>query len=205
MTNDDAFRVLAVVAAISLLTMQYWPWAIGKFFDGLAAATLWLGDHWLALSRVVAAGLIVVAAWGVVPVSSLLSAPGTVQVTVPTPSEEMQRLVQPVASALGSLSAADRATWAATWAKAALVAEAEGATSVEVLRDTPTLRAFTGIALDVAWRRIGGHAPGSVAGLREAVEAAMRGALGLDEVPVTPQMRTRYAEVARAIAWAGTR
>jgi hypothetical protein len=27
----------------------------------------------------------------------------------------------------------------------------------------------------------------------------------LDAVPVTPQMRASYAEVARAIAWAGTR
>jgi hypothetical protein len=43
-----------------------------------------------------------------------------------------------------------------------------------------------------------------VAGLREAVETAMRSALGLDEVPVTPHVRGRYAEVARAIAWAGT-
>jgi hypothetical protein len=204
MTGDDAFRVLAVVAAFSLLTAQHWPWAIGKFFDGFAAATLWLGEHWLTLSRVVAAGLIVVAAWGVVPLPSRPVAP-SVPVVVPTPSEEMQRLVEPVAAALGPLSPADRATWAATWAKAALVAEAEGGTSVEVLRDTPTLRAFTAVALDVAWRRIGGHAPGSVAGLREAVEAAMRNALGLAEVPVTPQMRSRYAEVARAIGWAGTR
>jgi hypothetical protein len=67
------------------------------------------------------------------------------------------------------------------------------------------LRAFTGIALDVAWRRLGNQAPGSVAGLKDAVEAAMRGALGLDSVPVTADTRARYADVAKALAWAGTR
>lgn len=198
--TPETLRIAAVVAAVALVAAPYWR-VVWQWLVDLADAAR---GHGPALARVAAAGLIVAAAWGVVPLPQLPSTPG-VQVVVPTPSEEMQRLVEPVASALGSLSAADRATWAATWSKAALVAEAEGATSVEVLRDTPTLRAFTGIALDVAWRRIGGHAPGSVAGLREAVEAAMRGALGLDEVPVTPQMRTRYAEVARAIGWAGTR
>jgi hypothetical protein len=44
-----------------------------------------------------------------------------------------------------------------------------------------------------------------VAGLKDAVEAAMRGALGLDSVPVTADTRARYADVAKAIAWAGTR
>jgi hypothetical protein len=119
---------------------------------------------------------------------------------VPTPSPEAQRLVEPVRAALAGLPADKRALWAATWAKAALVVEAEGATSVAVLTDTASLRVLTTTALDIAWRRIGGNAPGSVAGLREAVEAAMRSALGLDSVPVTPDVRARYAEVARAIA-----
>ncbi len=47
--------------------------------------------------------------------------------------------------------------------------------------------------------------PGSVDGLRDGVEAAMRSVLGLDAVPVTPQMRASYANVAKAIAWAGLR
>jgi hypothetical protein len=64
---------------------------------------------------------------------------------------------------------------------------------------------FTQVALEVAWRRIGDQATGSVDGLRTAVETAMRSVLGLDAVPVTAEMRGRYAEVARAIAWAGTR
>jgi hypothetical protein len=113
--------------------------------------------------------------------------------------------VAPVADALASVPADKRQLWAATWAKAAVVVEAEGSTSVAVFTDTPSLRAFTGIALDVAWRRLGNQAPGSVAGLKDAVEAAMRGALGLDSVPVTADTRARYADVAKAIAWAGTR
>jgi hypothetical protein len=94
---------------------------------------------------------------------------------------------------------------AATWSKAAVVVRAEGTSSVEVFRDTPSLRLFTTIALDVAWRRLGDARPGSVEGLRDAVEAAMRGALGLDAVPVTAQVRASYADVAEAIAWAGAR
>jgi hypothetical protein len=72
-----------------------------------------------------------------------------------------------------------------------------------VFTDTPSLRLFTLVALDVAWRRLGDARPGSVDGLREAVETALRSAMGLDAVPVTPQMRASYAEVAEAIAWAG--
>ena len=126
-------------------------------------------------------------------------------VVVPQPPPELQRLVAPVAEALAGLPAEKRQLWAATWSKAALVVEAEGTTTVAVFTDTPSLRLFTQIALDVAWRRLGEQAPGSVDGLRTAVEAAMRSVLGLDSVPVTGEMRGRYAEVARAIAWAGTR
>jgi hypothetical protein len=76
---------------------------------------------------------------------------------------------------------------------------------VEAFRDTAALRLFTTVALDIAWRRLGKHQPGSVDGLRDGVEAAMRSVLGLDAVPVTPQMRASYANVAKAIAWAGLR
>lgn len=196
---ETLVRTGAVVAAAALLAQPYWHqirWAI------LAAAEAARANA-STLTRLAAAGLIVAAAWGRVPLPTL---PQTVPaVVVPEPTAELARLVQPVATALGTLPAADRATWAATWAKLALVAEAEGSTSVAVLTDTAALRASTTIALDVAWRRIGNHTPGSVTGLREAVEAAMRGVLGLDAVPATPDVRKRYADVCRAIAWAGTR
>jgi hypothetical protein len=199
--STDALRALAVVAAVAILAAPYWRVVAGAVQAGVE----WGKAHAATLTRAAAAALIVAAAWGKVPMPSLPAVPAVPAVVVPAPSEEMQRLVEPVAAALGSLSPADRAAWAATWLKAAIVAEAEGATSVAVLTDTPALRTFTSTALDIAWRRIQGHAPGSVAGLREAVEAAMRSALGLDEVPATPHVRGRYAEVAKAIAWAGTR
>jgi hypothetical protein len=201
MNLETLLRTIAVVAAAALVAQPYW----GEIARGLVAAAEAARARAKGIARLAAAGLIVAAAWGVVPMPQLPMTPAVPVVVVPDPSPEMQRLVEPVAVALGPLSQADKAVWAATWLKAALVADAEGATTVPVLTDTPALRTLTTVSLDVAWRRIAGHAPGSVVGLREAVETAMRSALGLDEVPATPHVRGRYAEVARAIAWAGTR
>jgi hypothetical protein len=39
--------------------------------------------------------------------------------------------------------------------------------------------------------------------LKEVVEGAMKQAIGMDSVAVTPALRARYGETARAIAWAG--
>ena len=196
---ENLLRIGAVVAAAALVAQPYWStvaWFVAETAEAARANAA-------GLTRVAAAGLIVAAAWGKVPLPTLPQA--VPAVVVPEPTAELARLVEPVAKALGTLPAADRAAWAATWSKAALVAEAEGSTNVSVLTDTAALRACTTIALDVAWRRIQGHAPGSVAGLKDAVEAAMRGVLGLDAVPATPDVRRRYADVCRAIAWAGTR
>ena len=199
--DETLIRTAAVVAAVALLAAPYRDSIVGW----LATATEAARSHASTLGRVAAAGLLIAAAWGQIPMPSLAVPAVAPSITVPTPSPEAQRLVEPVRAALAGLPADKRALWAATWSKAALVVEAEGATSVAVLTDTPSLRVLTTTALDIAWRRIGGVPPGSVAGLREAVEAAMRSALGLDAVPVTPDVRSRYAEVARAIAWAGTR
>jgi len=199
MHDDTVIRIAAVVAAAALLAAPYRERIVGW----LAAAAEATRANWATIGRVAAACLVIAAAWGKIPMPTL-TAPVAPGVTVPTPSPEAQRLVEPVRAALAGLPADKRALWAATWAKTALVVEAEGATSVAVLTDTASLRVLTTTALDIAWRRIGGMAPGSVAGLREAVEAAMRSALGLDSVPVTPDVQARYAEVARAIAWAAT-
>jgi hypothetical protein len=200
--NFDAETLLragAVVAAAALLAQPYYGqirWAVAQAAEAARA-------HASGITRLAAAGLIVAAAWGKVPLPTL---PQTVPaVVVPEPSAELARLVEPVAKALGTLPAADRAVWASVWSKAALVVEAEGGTSVAAFADTPALRSLTVVALDVAWRRIQGHAPGSITGLRQAVETAMRSVLGLDSTPATPDVRRRYAEVCRAIAWAGTR
>jgi hypothetical protein len=198
-TYDDIIRAAAVVAAVALLAAPYWESIRGLAAQAAAAAR----TRAPALARVAAAGLILAAAWGKIPMPAF-SVPTVPAVVVPTPSAEMQSLVQPVRAALAGLPADKRAVWAAVWHKAALIVEAEGATSVAVFTDTPSLRVLTQTALDIGWRRIAGQAPGSVAGLREAVEAAMRSALGLDSVPVTPDVRARYGAVARAIAWAAT-
>jgi hypothetical protein len=198
--TDAMLRTLAVAAAAALLAAPYWEQIAALGSQAAAAAR----KHGALLGRIAAAGLIVAAAWGKIPLPEF-ALPVVPAVTVPTPSPEMQRLVEPVAQALAGLPADKKALWAATWTKAALVVKAEGTSSVEVFRDTPSLRLFTTVALDVAWRRLGDARPGSVDGLREAVETALRSAMGLDSVPVTPEMRASYAEVAEAIAWAGTR
>ena len=200
MSQDAVIRAIAVAAAVALVAAPYRGWIVEKLTEAAAATKA----HGADLARIAAALLIVAALWGKIPVPEL-SGPTVPAVVVPEPSPELQRLVAPVAQALAGLPADKRQLWAATWSKAAVVVEAEGTTTVAVFTDTPSLRVCTTVALDVAWRRIGGSSPGAVAGLREAVEAAMRSVIGLDAVPVTGEIRGRYAEVAKAIAWAGTR
>ena len=200
MTSDAVLRIIAVAAAAALVAAPYWR----QIRDAGRSAAAAAREHGASLCRTAAALLIVAAAWGWVPLPQLPTVPA-VTVTVDAPSQDMQRLVEPGTKALGSLSPADRSLWASVWLKAALVVEAEKTSTQPAFQDTPALRQFTTVALDIGWRRLGDHPTGSLPGLREAVEAAMRTAMGLDAVPVTGEMRARYVEVARAIAWAGTR
>ena len=200
MSSDAVLRIIAVAAAAALVAAPYWR----QIRDAGRSAAAAAREHGASLCRTAAALLIVAAAWGYVPLPTLPASPA-VTVTVDAPSEDMQRLVEPVTKALGSLSPADRSLWASVWLKAALVVKAEKTSTQPAFPDTPALRQFTTVALDIGWRRLGDHPTGSLPGLREAVEAAMRTAMGLDAVPVTGEMRARYVEVARAIAWAGTR
>ena len=201
MSQDALLRTIAVVVAVALVAAPYRGLIVQKLTEAATAASAYGAD----LARIAAALLIVAALWGKIPLPQMPGIVDVPTVVVPEPSAELQRLVAPVAQALAGLPADKRQLWAATWSKAAVVVEAEGTTSVPVFTDTPSLRLFTQIALDVAWRRLGDMPPGAVAGLREAVETAMRSALGLDSVPVTGEMRGRYADVAKAIAWAGVR
>lgn len=201
MSQDVVLRTIAVVVAVALVAAPYRGLIVERLTQAATAASAYGAD----LARIAAALLIVAALWGKVPLPQVPGIVDVPTVVVPEPSAELQRLVAPVAQALAGLPADKRQLWAATWSKAAIVVEAEGTTSVPVFTDTPALRLFTTVAIDVAWRRLGDQAPGSVAGLKDAVETAMRSALGLDAVPVTSEMRGRYADVAQAIAWAGTR
>ena len=201
MSQDALLRTIAVVVAVALVAAPYRGLIVERLTQAATAASAYGAD----LARIAAALLIVAALWGKIPLPQMPGIVDVPTVVVPEPSAELQRLVAPVAQALAGLPADKRQLWAATWSKAAIVVEAEGTTSVPVFTDTPALRLFTTVAIDVAWRRLGDMTPGGVAGLKEAVETAMRSALGLDAVPVTSEMRGRYADVAKAIAWAGTR
>lgn len=194
---NDVVRIAAVVAAVALVAAPYGP-AIkahaARLLDAVKARRA-------GLTRLAAAALLIGAAWGKVPLPTLpVAAPS---VTVETPSDEMQRVVTPIAEALRFASAADRMLWASVWSKAAVVAAGDAVSTEVVFTDTKSLRGFTVLALEIAWRRIGGSQSGKYAGLREATEAAFAQVLGKSEVPVTKDLRERYAELCRAIAWAG--
>ena len=195
--DDRVIRSLAVLAAAALLAAPYWR-DIARAVTAAAEATR---AHASALTRVAAAGLIVAAAWGKVPLPTV--APAVVPtVTVETPSAEMQTVVKPVAVELAKMPLGDRLLWAATWNKAAVVVSGDTLAKEVAFTDTRSLRAFTALSLDIAWRRLGGQPPGNEP-LRRALEAAYGAAVGTDDVPVTRDIRDRYAAFARAVAWAG--
>lgn len=153
------------------------------------------------IGRIAAAWLLIAAAWGKVPLPTLPQPVATV--TVETPSPEMQRVVADVAAALKDLPAGDRMLWASVWQKAGVVVAGDAVTAQTAFTDTRSLQAYTALAVDIAWRRLGGHKPGSNEPLRQAVEAAYAAHMGRDVVPVTADVRARYVELADAIAWAG--
>lgn len=197
MTTDALLRTLAVIAAVAILAAPY----RGLVADAGKAAVEWLRGHSAALGRLAAAGLILAAAWGKVPLPTLPAAP-VVAVTVETPSPELQAAVKPIAVELAKLPASDRMLWAAVWSKAAIVVAGDTLAKEPAFTDTRSLRAFTALTLDIAWRRLGGHPPGNDA-LRKALETAYASEVGTDDVPTSKDIRDRYAAFARAVAWAG--
>ena len=118
-------------------------------------------------------------------------------------SDDMKTKVADVARALKAASPAERAIWASVWEKAAVVVAGDAVTTEVIFTDTRSLRGFTVLSLDIAWRRLGGVKAGQYPGLREAVEKAMTAVVGLDVKPVDADLRRAYGEACRAIAWAG--
>jgi hypothetical protein len=198
MSTDAIVRAVAVCAAVAILAAPYRRVVV----DLVQAGADYAKAHAAGLGRLAAAGLIVAAAWGVVPLPSLPAMP-SVTVEVETPSPEMQAAVAPIAAALRSMPLGSRMVWAATWNKAALVVAGEGTAREISLTDTRSLQAYTALALDIAWRRIGGNPPGSNEALRKALEAAYGAAVGTEDVPVTRDISDRYTAFAKAVAWAG--
>jgi hypothetical protein len=196
---NDGIRIAAVLAAAALLAAPY-----RAQIQALAYRALEAGKEKAGLfARVAAAALILAAAWGKVPMPTIQVPSVVPAVSVDTPSDEMLRVVTPIADVMKSASAVDRALWAQLWSKAAVVVAGDAVSTEVVFTDTRSLRAFTVLALDIGWRRLGANQAGKYAGLREATEAAFAQVLGPNEVPVTKELRARYAELCKAIAWAG--
>lgn len=201
-TTDALFRTAAFVAAVALVGAPYWSLAAQAGISIARAAYEAAKARKQGLARFAAAGLLVAAGWGKIPLPTF-AVPATASLEVETPSDAMQQTVQPIANAIKGMPMGDRVLWAQLWSKAALVAAGDVVSTEVVFTDTKSLRAFTVLALEIGWRRIGGHRPGEREGLREAVEAAFAQVLGTAEVPVSKDLRERYAELCRAIAWAG--
>jgi len=192
------FRGAAIGLALVLALAPYRGQIAAAAYRAMEAAKEKAG----VLSRLAAVVLLIAAAWGVVPMPHWPSA-AVAPIAVETPSVEMQAVVAPVADAIRTLPIGDRVLWAHVWTKAAVVVAGDAISGEAAFTDTRSLRAYTALALDISWRRISGHVPGSNEPLRKAVEAAYGQVVGTDVVPVTSDLRARYAEFAKAVAWAG--
>ena len=198
MSQDDLIRVAAVVAAVAIVAAPYRQQAAAWVAEAWSRATPYRGHA----ARFAAAGLLLWAAWGHLPALPTLPRPQAA-VTVDEPSEGIQKAVAGVAAALSTVSPSDRAVWRETWSKAAVVVEADRTSGErQAFPKASALRAYTTLVVDIAWRRIAGHKPGSVPGLKDATEAAYTAVVGEADVPVTADTRERYAELARGMVWA---
>jgi len=197
-STDAIIRLLCVAAAAALALAPYQSQI--RSAAERAAEAVW--QHHGVVTKLLAIGLLIGAAWGHVTIPAL-SIP-SVAVTVETPSADMQAKVAPILTILKTANGVDRAIWASVWDKAASTVAGDASAPEIAFTDTRSLRGFTVLALDIAWRRLGGNMAGKYPGLREATEKALSDVVGLDVMPVTADLRARYAEVARAIAWAGT-
>lgn len=187
-----------MLAAAAILAAPYWR----QVWEFALVAGRAVAARQSDLGRVAIAGAIVAFAWGVVPLPAMnYTVP---KVEVATPSDAMQRVVAPVGQALKSATAADKATWAALWVKAAkVVAHNDPSDSEAKIANTAALRSILLVALDIGWRRIGDHRPGEYPGLREAVEGAMTKAIGDDQRDMDQQTTSAAEDLFNAIGWAG--
>lgn len=147
---------------------------------------------------IVAAALLYVAFAGMPAIT-----PSPVKLPViATPSQEMASIVDPVAKIMRNADAFDRAVFASTFEQAAILVAGEMPDSEVKFENTLGLRLFTVTVIDIAWRRLA-KANGKYAGLNDAVEQVFETVLTRDVKPVTPEIKSRYIELCRALAWAG--
>lgn len=198
MNHDTALRAAAVVAAVALVAAPYWRRLLELAITAAKAAAGYQSD----LTRVAAAGVLIAFAWGAIPLPAVQYTVPTVE--VPTPSDAMQRTVAPVAAALREAKPADKALWAALWVKGArVIAHNDPADRDSRIANTAALRGVLVAALDVGWRRIGGHQAGDYAGLREAVEGAFVKTIGSDQKEMDAATAATAEDLFNAIGWAG--
>lgn len=196
MSTDDLLRAGAVVAAVAILAAPY-----------RQQAAAWVAQAWTAAApyrgfaaRIAAAGLLIVAALGL---PSLPALPQSLPVVVAKPTADVMKAVAGVEAAMANVGPAGKSVWREAWRKAAIVVEADRVSGeTHVFPKTGSLRSFATLVLDIAWRRIGEHRPGSVAGLRDATEAAYAAVVGDADVPVTPEVREQFAALADGMIWA---
>lgn len=198
MSTDDLIRASAVVAAVAIVAAPYRQ-RVASWVSDLASAT---SPYRGVAARVAAAGLLLYAAWG--RLQSLPSIPRpSAPVAVDEPSADVQKAVAGVAEALANVGPAGKSVWREAWRKAAIVVAADRTSGeTQAFPKSSAMRSFTTLTLDIAWRRIGGHKPGSVAGLRDATEAAYASVVGDADVPVTPEVREQFAALAAGMVWA---
>ena len=200
MNGDIAFRCAAVCLAVVLALAPYRRQIAEVASLAIQAAKA----RSATIARATAVLLLLAAAWGKLPTPSWPVAPAAPLSfpSIDAPSDTMKANVLPVADAFRSAPMSDRMLWAQLWNKAAVVVDGDAVMTEVVFTDTRSLRAFVVLALDIGWRRIGGNQAGKYSGLREATELAFSGVIGKDAVPVTPELRAKFAEICRALAWA---
>lgn len=199
MTTDELLRVAAGAGAAALVAAPYWPAIRGR----LVQAGGYVRDHGNGIARMAAAALLLFAAVGNVNLALPAIKIKTESVDIETPDAAMQKIVAPVAAALKDAPAGDRMLWALTWNRAAAAVEGESSASSLAFENTKSLRDFTALALDIAWRRIGGNKASKYPDLRNAVEEAFDSTLGRNPQKTTPEILGAYQRLARALAWAG--
>jgi hypothetical protein len=110
--------------------------------------------------------------------------------------------VRPVSEILRNAEIYDRMIFASVFEQCADAAE-DKLTEVRVtFENTLGLQVFTQQALRVAWARIA-DASGKYPGLNDAVEQLFTDLLGTEIEPITPETLKNYADLCRALAYAG--
>lgn len=198
MSSDALLRTVAVAAGVAIALAPLGP-QILRWSKAVIAS---IQGHTGLVVRLAVAAACIVFGTGLVRLPALPSAAAVSWPAVDTPSDAMRSLVTPVRDVMQAAPMGDRLLWSQLWTKAAVVVAGDAVSTEVVFTDSRSLRLFTVIALEIGWRRIGGNEPGKLAGLRDATEAAFAGVLGTDVVPVTKDMRARYVELCRALAWA---